>query len=54
MSIDQQIQHGKYRGLTYRELALKDRRYAKWAASTIPKEFGYLCAEALALALGVV
>lgn len=52
-SIDDQVTWGKHKGLTYRELASRDPGYARWAASTIPGLRGQLCAEALAVHLGV-
>jgi hypothetical protein len=52
-SIDDTVTWGKYRGATYRELAQRDRGYARWAATTIGGLKGQLCAEALAVLLGV-
>lgn len=52
-SIDDQVTWGKYKNMTYRELANRDAGYARWAASTIPGLKGQLCAEALAEKLGV-
>lgn len=52
-SIDDTVDWGKYKGLTYRELAARDHGYARWAATTIGGHKGQLCAEALAVALGV-
>jgi hypothetical protein len=52
-SIDETCTWGKHKGRTYRELARRDPAYAKWAASTIPGLKGQLCAEALAVHLGV-
>jgi hypothetical protein len=52
-SVDDLVSWGKYRGVTYRELAIKDRGYARWAAMTIGGLKGQLCAEALALTMGV-
>lgn len=52
-SIDDPVDWGKYRGITYRELATRDRGYTQWAATTIGGHKGQLCAEALAVALGV-
>lgn len=52
-SVDDVVDWGKYKGITYRELAERDRGYARWAATTIGGTKGQLCAEALALALGV-
>lgn len=52
-SIDDVVTWGKHKGITYRELAEKDRGYARWAAATIGGVKGQLCAEALAIALGV-
>lgn len=52
-SIDDTVEWGKYRGITYRELATRDQGYARWAATTIGGHKGQLCAEALAIALGV-
>lgn len=52
-SIDDAVDWGKYKGVTYRELAVRDRGYARWAATTIGGLKGQLCAEALALLLGV-
>ena len=53
-SIDDQVSWGKHRGITYRELAVKDRGYARWAAMTIGGLKGQLCAEALAVLMEVV
>lgn len=53
-SIDDTVSWGKHRGLTYRELAVKDRGYARWAAMTIGGLKGQLCAEALAVLMEVV
>lgn len=52
-TVDDPVDWGKYRGISYRELAERDRGYARWAAMTIGGLKGQLCAEALALALGV-
>lgn len=52
-SIDDLVQWGKYKGISYRELAQRDRGYTRWAAMTIGGLKGQLCAEALAEALGV-
>lgn len=52
-SVDDLITWGKHKGITYRELAVRDPGYARWAATTIPGLKGQLCAEALALHLGV-
>lgn len=52
-SVDDPVTWGKHKGITYRELAARDAGYARWAASTIPGVKGQLCAEALALHLGV-
>lgn len=52
-SIDDVVNWGKHRGITYRELAVRDRGYARWAATTIGGLKGQLCAEALAVTLGV-
>lgn len=52
-SIDDTVAWGKHKGITYRELAARDRGYARWAAMTIGGLKGQLCAEALALILGV-
>ena len=52
-SIDDPVGWGKYKGITYRELAARDRGYARWAAMTIGGLKGQLCAEALAAVLGV-
>lgn len=52
-SVDDIVTWGKHKGITYRELAARDRGYARWAATTIGGLKGQLCAEALALVLGV-
>lgn len=52
-SIDDEVDWGKYRGISYRALAAKDPGYARWAATTIGGTKGQLCAEALAVLLGV-
>lgn len=52
-SVDDIVNWGKHRGITYRELVQRDRGYARWAATTIGGLKGQLCAEALALHLGV-
>lgn len=52
-SIDDEVTWGKYKGLTYRELAARDPAYAAWAAKHIQAVRGQLCAEALADRLGV-
>lgn len=52
-SVDDAVTWGKYKGHTYRELAQRDPGYARWAAMTIGGLKGQLCAEALALHLGV-
>lgn len=53
-SIEDEVNWGKYRGISYRELAIRDRGYTRWAATTIGGLKGQLCAEALAVTLGVV
>lgn len=53
-SIDDPVTWGKHKGVTYREMAAKNPGYALWAASTIPGLKGQLCAEALAVRLGVI
>ena len=52
-SVDDEVDWGKYKGLTYRALAARDPGYARWAATSIGGTKGQLCAEALALHLGV-
>lgn len=52
-SVDDLVQWGKHKGITYRDLARRDRAYARWAAMTIGGLKGQLCAEALAIVLGV-
>lgn len=52
-SIDEEMLWGKHKGLTYRAMARRDPGYARWAASTIAGLKGQLCAEALAVHLGV-
>lgn len=52
-SVEDLVSWGKHRGITYRELATRDPGYARWAAMTIGGLKGQLCAEALAIALGV-
>jgi hypothetical protein len=52
-SVDDVVNWGKHRGITYRELAVRDRAYARWAATTIGGLKGQLCAEALAILMGV-
>ncbi len=52
-SIDDAMPFGKHKGLTYRAAAVRDPSYMRWAASTIHALRGQLCAEALAIHLGV-
>jgi hypothetical protein len=52
-SVDDVVAWGKHKGITYRELAVRDPGYARWAAMTIGGLKGQLCAEALAFVLGV-
>jgi hypothetical protein len=52
-SIDDTCPFGKHKGRTYRDMARIDPGYAKWVATTIPGIKGQLCAEALAVHLGV-
>jgi hypothetical protein len=52
-SIDDVVTWGKYKGLTYREMAARDRGYSRWAATAIGGLKGQLCAEALAVLMGV-
>ena len=53
LSVDTEINWGKCRGLTYRVAATHNPSWCKWVATTIPGVRGQLCAEALAIALGV-
>jgi hypothetical protein len=53
-SIDDVMGWGKYKSLTYRAMARRDAGYARWAATTIGGLKGQLCAEALAVFLGVL
>lgn len=52
-SVNDPVDWGKHRGISYRELAARDPGYARWAATTIGGVKGQLCAEALAIHLGV-
>lgn len=52
-SVNDVVTWGKYKGSTYLDLARRDRGYAQWAATTIGGLKGQLCAEALAVLLGV-
>lgn len=52
-SIDDAVTWGKHKGRTYRQVAAADPGWALWAAKTIAGLKGQLCAEALALHLGV-
>lgn len=52
-SIDEKMGWGKHKDRTYREAATIDPGFCQWAAKTIHGVKGQLCAEALALALGV-
>jgi hypothetical protein len=56
-TVDDVMSWGKYGRsadrLTYREAAQRDPGYMQWAAKTLGGERGRLCAEALALHLGV-
>lgn len=52
-SIDDVVTWGKHKGRTYRQIAARDPGWALWAARTIAGVKGQLCAEALALHLGV-
>ena len=52
-SIDDAMPFGKHKGISYRAVAERDAGYLKWAARTIPGIKGQLCAEALAIHLGV-
>jgi hypothetical protein len=52
-SIDEPMGWGKHKHRTYRECADVDPGFCQWAAKSIPGVKGQLCAEALALALGV-
>ncbi len=52
-SIDEPMGWGKHKDRTYRDVAHTDPGFCQWAAKTIAGVKGQLCAEALALALGV-
>ena len=52
-SIDERMGWGKHKDRTYRECAQIDPGFCQWAAKSIPGVKGQLCAEALALHLGV-
>ena len=52
-SIDELMGWGKHKDRTYRDVAATDPGFCQWAAKTIAGVKGQLCAEALALALGV-
>lgn len=52
-SIDDPMPFGKHKGTPYRVVAQRDAGYLRWAARTIPGLKGQLCAEALAVHLGV-
>lgn len=52
-TIDDPMGWGKHKDKTYREAAAVDPGFCQWAAKTIPGLKGQLCAEALAIALGV-
>jgi len=52
-SVDDQIMWGKYKGITYRELARHHTGYCAWAARKIGGLNGQLCAEALADHMGI-
>lgn len=53
ISIDSPMQWGKHKDLSYRKAAELHPGYVKWAATKIGGTRGQLCAEALALYLGV-
>lgn len=53
-SIDERMGWGKHKDLSYRDAAGKDPGYLQWAAKKIEGVKGQLCAEALAVMLGVV
>jgi hypothetical protein len=52
-SIDDEITFGKHLGISYRVAAQRDPSYLAWAAKNIGGVRGQLCAEALALHLGI-
>lgn len=52
-SVDFLMGWGKYKTLTYRQAAHRDPGFMRWAASKIAGMRGQLCAEALAIYLGV-
>lgn len=56
-TVDSVVTWGKFgrntERVTYREAARRDPGYLQWAAKTLGGERGRLCAEALALHLGV-
>jgi hypothetical protein len=52
-SIDERMGWGKHKDISYREAAAKDPGYLQWAAKKIEGVKGQLCAEALAVMLGV-
>lgn len=52
-TVDDVMGWGKHRTLTYAEAARQDPGFVKWAAQKIGGARGRLCAEALALQMGV-
>lgn len=52
-TVDDVMGWGKYPGGTYREAARRDPGYMQWAGRKLGGSRGDLCAEALALHLGV-
>jgi hypothetical protein len=53
LSIDEPSGWGKYRTLTWRQIAARDPFYCRGVACNVPGLKGRLAAEALALQLGV-
>lgn len=52
-SVSDAVTWGRYKGQTYAALAKARPSWCKWAATNIHPPRGALCAEALALALGI-
>lgn len=53
VSIDSPMEWGKHKQLSYRQAAQQHPGYMKWAATKVGGTRGQLCAEALAIYLGV-
>ncbi len=54
MNIDDVMGWGRYPTLSYRAAAARNPAFILWAAKTLDGNRGALCAEALAVHLGVV